>query len=88
MTLYKGDFLGTETIPFPISTNDGSGGRIEPSTAFEVADFRIYKQVSATQRSSEVGYAIAPAFDAMVDANEPLTQRAVSVVLRYIANSS
>ena len=63
---YLGDFIGTETIPIPISTNDGSGGRVEPSTAFEVADIRIYKGVSATQRSSEAGYAIAAAFDSMV----------------------
>lgn len=63
---YLGDFVGTETIPIPITTNDGSGGRVEPNTAFEVADIRVYKGVSATQRSSEAGYAIAAAFDSMV----------------------
>jgi hypothetical protein len=63
---YLGDFVGTETIPIPITTNDGSGGRVEPSTAFEVADIRVYKGVSATQRSSEAGFAIAAAFDSMV----------------------
>ena len=65
MSNYLGDFVGTETIPIPISTNDNSGGRVEPSDAFEVADIRIYKGVSATQRSTEAGYAIAPAFDSM-----------------------
>jgi hypothetical protein len=54
------------TIYIGFTTNDGSGGRVEPNSAFEAADVRIYKNNSATQRSSESGFTMTSPFDSMV----------------------
>lgn len=44
---YLGDFLADETIYFQFTTNDGSGGAVAPSSAFEAADLKIYKDNAA-----------------------------------------
>ncbi|MCP4611287.1 MAG: hypothetical protein GY845_21460, partial [Planctomycetes bacterium] len=61
-----GDITVDETIEVPFTTNDVSGGRVAPSSAFEAADVRIYKNSSDTQRSSEAGYTMTSPFDSMV----------------------
>lgn len=63
---YLGDFLAGATVQIPFTTEDGSGGRVEPNSAFEVADVRIYKDGSDTQRSSQAGYAMTSPFDTLV----------------------
>lgn len=52
-----------QTLHFIYTLNDGSGGAIDPSDAFEAGDFRIYKDGSATQRSSTAGFTVANTFD-------------------------
>lgn len=63
MSNYLGDFNGTETLPIPFTTHAAAGGSIAPLSAFEVADIRIYKGVSDTERGSTAGYAIVSPFD-------------------------
>ena len=63
---YIGDYLEGQTVNLLFTTNNSAGGRVEPSTAFESADIRIYKNTSATQRSSEAGIVMTSPFDSMV----------------------
>lgn len=51
------------TIYIPFATRDASGGAVGFSATIEVADFDIYKDGSATQRSSTAGFTIAETFD-------------------------
>lgn len=53
------------TVRFLFVTRDGSGGAVAPSTAFENADVEIYKDASATQRSSDAGITMTSPFDAV-----------------------
>lgn len=52
---------GTVYIYFP--THDKSGSAVAPNTAFETADFKIYKNGSATQKTTTNGLTIASPFD-------------------------
>ena len=63
---YIGDFAVSSTVNMLFSTSAADGGRVEPSSALEAADIRIYKNSSATQRSSEAGYTMVSPFDSMV----------------------
>ncbi len=62
---YLGDFPTSATVYWKFTTNDGSGGRVDPSSAWEAADLRCYKNGSTTERSSTVGYTITSTFDTM-----------------------
>lgn len=53
------------TIPFTFTTHASAGGNVSPSTAFEAADIRIYKDGSATQRSSSAGITMTSPFDSL-----------------------
>lgn len=65
--MYLGDFREDHTaIVVPFTTNDKNGGRIAPSTAFEAADFRIYKNGGATQKTTTNGLTLSSPFDSMV----------------------
>ena len=63
---YLGNFAADSTVDLFIPTRAGDGSRVNPSTAFEANDFRLYKNGSATQRSSEAGFTITSPFDSMV----------------------
>ena len=63
---YIGDFAEDSTVRIALTTNDGSGGAVAPSSAFEVADFRVYKNGSATQKTSDNGMTITSPFDSVV----------------------
>lgn len=63
---YLGDFAVGSTVIVPFTTRDGSGGRVEPNSAFEAADVIVYKNGSATQRTSESGYTVTSPFDSLV----------------------
>lgn len=63
---YIGDFAEDSTVRIALTTNDGSGGAVAPSSAFEVADFRVYKNGSATQKTSDNGITITSPFDSVV----------------------
>ncbi len=66
MTVSLGKVPVDSLIRIYFSTSDKSGGRVAPSSAFEAADVRIYKDGSATQRSSESGFTMTSPFDSMV----------------------
>jgi len=53
-------------VPVYFTTHDANGAPIAPLTAFETADFSIYKNGSATQKTSTNGLTIASPFDSVV----------------------
>jgi len=63
---YLGDFARDSTLVIYFTTNAADGSRVDPDTNFEAADFRIYKNMSAAQRSSQAGYSVVTGFDGMV----------------------
>lgn len=62
---YLGDFLATQTVTFPIQTRAQTGAAVAPSSALEAADLVIYKNASATQRSSANGITMTSPFDSI-----------------------
>lgn len=55
----------SSTLYIPFTTHDTDGAAVAPNSAFEAADVRIYKNGSATQRSSEAGYTMTSPFDSV-----------------------
>lgn len=45
------------------TTNDAAGGAVAPSTAFEAADVKLYKDNSSTERTSQAGWTMTSPFD-------------------------
>lgn len=62
---YLGSYNAGSTIYVYFTTHAQTGAAIAPSSAFEAADVRIYKNGSATQRSSEAGYTMTSPFDSI-----------------------
>jgi len=62
---YIGDFSEDSTVRIVLATNNTSGAAVAPSSAFEEADFRIYKNGSATQKATTNGITIASPFDSV-----------------------
>ena len=62
---YMGDYADDSTVRIFFTTNDGSGGAVAPSTAFEAADVVIYKNNSATQKATTNGITMTSPFDAV-----------------------
>jgi len=64
------DYLGTfdvnSTVRILFTTHAQTGAAIAPLTAFEAADVILYKNGSATQRSSTSGWTMTSPFDAIV----------------------
>ena len=60
---YMGDYADDSTVRIFFTTNDGSGGAVAPSTAFEAADIVIYKNNSATQKATTNGITMTSPFD-------------------------
>ena len=60
---YMGDYADDSTVRIFFTTNDGSGGAVAPSTAFEAADVVIYKNNSATQKATTNGITMISPFD-------------------------
>lgn len=54
------------TINIYLTTNNGSGGAVAPSSAFEVDDFKIYKDGGTTQKATTNGLSISSPFDAII----------------------
>lgn len=63
---YLGYRAAGSTVYVPFTTHDAAGATVAPSSAFEAADVRIYKNGSATQRASEAGYTMTSPFDSVV----------------------
>jgi len=59
-------FKPGELVEIFFTTNDGSGGAVAPSTAFESADVKLYKADSATDRSSQSGWTMTSPLDSIV----------------------
>lgn len=59
------DAIRGSTVRIFFTTSDAAGGAIDPSDAFEAADIDIYKDGSATQRSSTAGWTMTSPFDAV-----------------------
>lgn len=57
------------TVRVPFTTHAAAGGNVAPSSAFEAADVRIYKDGSATQRSSAAGITMTSPFDTLTGAH-------------------
>jgi hypothetical protein len=62
---YMGDYADDSTVRIFFTTNDGSGGAVAPSTAFEAADIVIYKNNSATQKATSNGITMTSPFDSV-----------------------
>jgi hypothetical protein len=62
---YMGDYADDSTVRIFFTTNDGSGGAVAPSTAFEAADVVIYKNNSATQKATTNGVTMSSPFDSV-----------------------
>ncbi len=58
MSDYLGDFVEDATVNYVFTTNAADGGVEAPSSAFEVADYKIYKNTLATQKSTITGISI------------------------------
>lgn len=62
---YLGDFKAGATVTKPFVTSAATGAAVAPSSAFEAADVRVYKNASATQRSSAAGITMTSPFDSI-----------------------
>lgn len=71
--LTQGTYLGTRaassTVRVAFTTHDADGDNVAPNSAFEAADVRIYKNGSATQRSSANGITMTSPFDTVTGAH-------------------
>lgn len=65
MGSYFGDLKAGATITVPFTTNAATGAAVAPLTAYETADFKIYKGNSTTERASVAGITITSPFDAI-----------------------
>lgn len=60
---YIGDFAEDATVNIMPTTHAKTGGAVAPSSAFEIADIRIYKNDSATQKATTNGMTMTSPFD-------------------------
>lgn len=58
MAPYLGNFAEDATVVVYFTTNDAAGGSVAPSTAFETADFKIYKAGGETPKASVNGLTV------------------------------
>ena len=63
---FIGDFKEDATVEIFFSTNDGNGGRVAPSDAFENTDIKIYKNGSSTEKTTQNGITMTSPFDSLV----------------------
>lgn len=62
--MWLGDFpSGFTTVPIFFTTHEASGEPVAPLSAFEAADVRLYKNGSATERTSQAGWTMTSPFD-------------------------
>lgn len=65
MSRYLGDFAEDSTVNVYFTTSDSNGGAVAPSSPFEAADVVIYKDNSATQKTTTNGLVMTSPFDAI-----------------------
>lgn len=61
-----GSYTAGSTVRIKFTTHETAGGPVAPSSAFEAADLIIYKDGSATQRTSANGITMTSPFDSIV----------------------
>lgn len=61
-----GEIQENSTVTFLFTTHNAAGAPVAPSAAFVAADFVIYKDASAVQRTSAAGVTITSPFDTVV----------------------
>jgi hypothetical protein len=59
---YLGDFIEDATLEASFTTNDAAGGAVAPSAPFTTADVKIYKDGSATPKTTSNGITVASPF--------------------------
>ena len=60
---YIGDFADDATVRFMFTTHAQTGAPVAPNSAFEAADLVIYKDGSATQKTTTNGITMTSPFD-------------------------
>jgi hypothetical protein len=63
---YLGDYADNSVVKMYFTTHDKDGAAVAPSSAFENTDIRIYKDGSATQKTSVNGIVMTSPFDVLV----------------------
>jgi len=66
MADHLGTYNASSTVRFMFTTHAATGAPVAPNSAFEAADLLIYKDGSATQRSSASGITVTSPFDSIV----------------------
>lgn len=61
-----GDFADNATIVISFTTHASTGELVAPSAAFVAADFRVYKNGSATEKTSANGITVVSPFDSVM----------------------
>lgn len=56
-------------VVVPLTTSAADGSPVAPSSAFETADFKLYKDGSATERTSQAGWTIQSPHDSLTGAH-------------------
>jgi hypothetical protein len=62
---YLGDFNTGVTVRIHFTTHAAAGGLVAPSSAFAAADFRIYKDGSATEKTTTNGVSVTSPYDSI-----------------------
>ena len=62
---YLGDFADDATVRFLFNTTTTAGVPVAPSSALAEADFRIYKNNGASEKTTANGLTVAAAFDSV-----------------------
>lgn len=62
---YIGDFTTASVARLFFTTHSAAGSPIAPSSAFEAADIRLYKNNSTSERSSQAGWTMYSPFDSI-----------------------
>ncbi len=60
--IFLGDFAASATVRLTFTTNTATGASVAPSSAFEAADLLVYKDGSATARTSSSGITMTSPF--------------------------
>lgn len=66
MSKYLGDYAAGAVVDVWLTTAAAAGGAVAPSSALEAADVVVYKNHSATQRTSAAGMTMTSPFDSIV----------------------
>ena len=66
MSNYLGDFKLGQTVRMYFTTHEAGGGRVDPLSAFEAADIRVYKDDDTTEHTTGALDNLVTTFDSLV----------------------